>query len=97
MLDVINSSTGRNQSTEVKIGPEVLDGRFQVGFSLPLTVKDITTALDLSASLGLSPQVSQACVRFCQEALAGLGEENPDQSEIARYLAKVTGVELTRP
>jgi 3-hydroxyisobutyrate dehydrogenase len=96
MLDVINRSTGRNQSTEVKIGPEVLDGRFQVGFSLPLTVKDITTALDLSTSLDLSPEVSQACVRFCQAALAGLGEANPDQSEIARYLAKVTGVNLTR-
>lgn len=96
MLDVINSSTGRNQSTEVKIGPEVLDGRFQVGFSLPLTVKDITTALDLATSLGLSPEVSRACVRFCQAALAGLGEANPDQSEIARYLAKVTGVNLTR-
>lgn len=96
MLDVINRSTGRNQSTEVKIGPEVLDGRFQVGFSLPLTVKDITTALDLSTSLGLSPEVSQACVRFCQAALAGLGGDNPDQSEIARYLAKTTGVDLNR-
>ncbi|WP_020670134.1 NAD(P)-dependent oxidoreductase [Amycolatopsis nigrescens] len=95
MLEVINSSTGRNQSTEVKIGPEVLDGRFQVGFSLPLTVKDITTALDLSTSLGLAPEVSRACVRFCQAALADLGEENPDQSEIARYLAKVTGVDLS--
>ncbi|GAA1985890.1 NAD(P)-dependent oxidoreductase [Amycolatopsis minnesotensis] len=96
MLEVINASTGRNQSTEVKIGPEVLDGRYGVGFSLPLTVKDITTALDLSTSLGLAPEVAQACVRFCQAALAGLGEENPDQSEIARYLAKVTGVDLTR-
>lgn len=96
MLDVINASTGRNQSTEVKIGPEVLDGRFQVGFSLPLTVKDITTALDLATSLGLSPEVSRACVRFCQAALADLGEGNPDQSEIARYLGKLTGIELTR-
>ncbi|ONI89590.1 3-hydroxyisobutyrate dehydrogenase [Actinosynnema sp. ALI-1.44] len=96
MLDVINRSTGRNQSTEVKIGPEVLAGRFQVGFSLPLTVKDITTALDLSTSLGLAPEVSRACVRFCQAALSDLGEGNPDQSEIARYLAKVTGVDLTR-
>ncbi|MBB5857550.1 NAD(P)-dependent oxidoreductase [Amycolatopsis umgeniensis] len=95
MLEVVNRSTGRNQSTEVKIGPEVLDGRFQVGFSLPLTVKDITTALDLSTSLGLAPEVSQACVRFCRAALADLGEGNPDQSEIARYLAKVTGVDLT--
>ncbi|MFK0249146.1 NAD(P)-dependent oxidoreductase [Amycolatopsis azurea] len=96
MLDVVNRSTGRNQSTEVKIGPEVLDGRFQVGFSLPLTVKDIGTALELSTSLGLTPEVSQACVRFCRAALADLGEGNPDQSELARYLAKVTGVDLTR-
>jgi 3-hydroxyisobutyrate dehydrogenase len=97
MLDVINRSTGRNQSTEVKIGPEVLDGRFKVGFSLPLTVKDINTALDLTTSLGLSPEVSRACVRFCRAALADLGQEtNPDQSEMARYLAKATGVDLTR-
>ncbi len=96
MLDVINRSTGRNQSTEVKIGPEVLDGRFRVGFSLPLTVKDITTALDLATSLDLSPEVSQACVEVCRAALAGLDGENPDQSEIARHLAQVTGVDLTR-
>lgn len=97
MLDVINRSTGRNQSTEVKLGPEVLDGRFQVGFSLPLTVKDITTALDLATSLDLSPEVSQATVQVCRAALASLDGENPDQSEIARYLAKTTGVDLTRP
>ncbi|WP_413798181.1 NAD(P)-dependent oxidoreductase [Streptomyces iranensis] len=96
MLDVINRSTGRNQSTEVKVGPEVLDGRFQVGFSLLLTVKDITTALELSASMGLSLEVSEACVQFCRAALADLGGQNPDQSEMARYLAKATGVNLTR-
>ncbi|MDQ1033775.1 hypothetical protein QFZ75_000191 [Streptomyces sp. V3I8] len=59
-------------------------------------VKDITNALDLSMLLGLSPTVSQACVQFCRTVLADLGEENPDQSEIARYLAKATGVDLTR-
>jgi len=95
MLEVINRSTGRNQSTEVKIGPEVLDGRFNVGFSLPLTVKDVTTALELSRSLELESEVSEACVRVCRAALDGLGG-NPDQSEIARYLAQVTGVHLTR-
>ncbi|MFG2727819.1 NAD(P)-dependent oxidoreductase [Streptomyces canus] len=94
MLEVINRSTGRNHATEVKIGPEVLDGRFGVGFSLPLTVKDITTALDLSHSLQIDPVVAEACVKVCQAALADLGEANPDQSEIARYLEKTTGVSL---
>jgi 3-hydroxyisobutyrate dehydrogenase len=96
MLDVINSSTGRNQATEVKIGPEVLDGRFDVGFSLPLTVKDVTTAAELSRSMGLAPEVSAACVRVCQAALETLDAPNPDQSEIAKYLAGTTGVDLTR-
>ncbi|MEH0420826.1 NAD(P)-dependent oxidoreductase [Streptomyces sp. B21-083] len=96
MLEVINRSTGRNQATEVKIGPEVLDGRFDVGFSLPLTVKDITTALELSHSLQIDPAVSEACVQVCQAALASLGKPNPDQSEIARHLEKTTGVTLAR-
>ena len=94
MLEVINKSTGRNQATEVKIGPEVLDGRYGVGFSLALTVKDITTALELSKSMGVASEVSEACVRVCEAALGDLAESNPDQSEIARYIASLTGVEL---
>ncbi|RZD76771.1 NAD(P)-dependent oxidoreductase [Streptomyces albidoflavus] len=96
MLDVINKSTGRNQATEVKIGPEVLDGRFGVGFSLALTVKDIRTALELSKSLGMSPEVAEACVKVCEAALTDLDDTNPDQTEIARYLAKTTGVDLSQ-
>jgi 3-hydroxyisobutyrate dehydrogenase len=96
MLGVINKSTGRNQATEVKIEPEVLDGRFDVGFSLALTVKDITTALELSESLGLTSEVSKACVRVCEAALESLKATNPDQSEIARYLASATGVNLSK-
>jgi 3-hydroxyisobutyrate dehydrogenase len=38
--------------------------------------------------------VSEACVRVCEAALGDLAESNPDQSEIARYIASVTGVEL---
>jgi 3-hydroxyisobutyrate dehydrogenase len=65
-----------------------------VGFSLALTVKDITTALELSKSMGVPSEVSEACVRVCEAALGDLAESNPDQSEIARYMAGVTGVEL---
>jgi 3-hydroxyisobutyrate dehydrogenase len=95
MLDVINRSTGRNQSTEVKIESAVLDGRYDVGFALPLSVKDIGTALDLAAALELSTPVSQATVEVCRAALAYLDEPNPDQSEIARYLTATSGIDLS--
>lgn len=97
MLDVINHSTGRNQATEVKVSPQVLEGGCNVGFSLPLTVKDITTALELARSQGLELPLAQACVHECDTALEALrcaGKANPDQSELARYLAQTTGTSL---
>ncbi|WP_448620386.1 NAD(P)-dependent oxidoreductase [Geodermatophilus sp. URMC 65] len=95
MLDVINRSTGRNQSTEVKIESAVLDGRYDVGFALPLAVKDIGTAVDLASALELSTPVSQATVEVCRAALAYLDGPKPDQSEIARYVAATSGVNLS--
>lgn len=97
MLDVINRSTGRNQSTEVKLLPGVVEARHDVGFSLGLTVKDITTALDLGIGMGLDGEVSRACVKVCREALDHLGDPGADQSEIARYLADRSGVDLAEP
>lgn len=97
MLGVINRSTGCNQATEVKIEPQVLDGGRNIGFSLPLTVKDITTALDLARSQDLTIPLSETCVAMCTDALNALREngiENPDQSEIAVHLAQTTGVSL---
>jgi 3-hydroxyisobutyrate dehydrogenase len=86
MLDVINNSTGRNQSTEVKIGQQVLSGEWNVGFSLALTVKDVSTALDLAVSLDVDAPVSTAAVGVCRKALDQLADTKPDQSEIAKYL-----------
>ncbi|MEY8041443.1 NAD(P)-dependent oxidoreductase [Saccharopolyspora cebuensis] len=95
MLDVINRSTGRNQSTEVKIGPQVLGGGFDVGFSLALTVKDIGTALDLARAQGIDSPLAETCVRVCREALDSLRGTEPDQSEVVRHLERRSGVRLT--
>ena len=86
MLDVINTSTGRNHATELKIGQQVLTGDWNVGFSLALTVKDVTTALELAISEGVDTPVSAAAVDICRKALDRLAETKPDQSEIGKYL-----------
>ena len=50
MTDVLNASTGRNNSTEVKLKPFVIAKTYRSGFSLGLMAKDLRTADDLLAS-----------------------------------------------
>lgn len=97
MLSVINASTGRNQSTEAKIEQQVLSGHYNVGFSLGLTIKDISTALRLADSGGIDMQVGAATVDFCVNALERLGRRGADQSEIARVIAEQAGVRFDTP
>lgn len=97
MLDVINHSTGRNHATEVKIGPQVLDRQWNVGFSLGLTVKDINTALQLAESVGVNVPVADSAVAVARDALASFGGEPADQSQIAQYLETINGVSLGSP
>ncbi|MDF2916279.1 NAD(P)-dependent oxidoreductase [Microbacterium sp. NPDC086615] len=94
MLDVINHSTGRNHATEVKIGPQVLDREWNVGFSLGLTVKDVTTAQRLAESVGVAIPVSDSAVEVARAALASFDGAAADQSQIAQYLESVNGVAL---
>ena len=47
MVDVLNASTGMNNSTEKKLKPFVLSRRFDSGFGLDLMVKDLSIALEI--------------------------------------------------
>ncbi len=86
MIDVINASTGRNNSTENKIKPFVLSGDFsRAGFALALMAKDVKAAADLSGELGLSlPGIAESR-RLWDEAWKMLGN-GADHTEIYRYL-----------
>jgi 3-hydroxyisobutyrate dehydrogenase len=86
MIDVINASTGRNNSTENKMKPFVLSGDFaRAGFALGLMAKDLKAAADLSSELGLSmPGIAEAR-RLWADAFSALGE-GADHTEIYRYL-----------
>jgi 3-hydroxyisobutyrate dehydrogenase len=95
MLDVINTSTGRNHATEFKIGQQVLTEQWNVGFSLALTVKDVTTALELAQIEGVDTPVSAAAVDICRNALDRLAADRPDQSEVAKYLEHVNAFSYT--
>ncbi len=86
MIDVINVSTGRNNSTERKIKPFVLSGDFRkAGFALDLMAKDVKAAADLADELGHPlPGIADARALW-GEASKALGK-SADHTEIYRFL-----------
>jgi 3-hydroxyisobutyrate dehydrogenase len=85
MLEVVNGSSGRSGSTEVKWPRHVLPGTFASGFGLGLMVKDIRIALDLVASTGTPSRHAASTVALWAEAAAALPPD-ADHTDIVRWL-----------
>jgi 3-hydroxyisobutyrate dehydrogenase len=60
MVDVLNASSGRNNTTEVKAKQYMLSGTFGSGFSLALMAKDLRTAAELADELGIPAPLARA-------------------------------------
>ncbi len=86
MVDVLNMSSGRNNSTETKMKPHVLSGGFRSGFSLALMAKDNRTAAALAASLGFPTKEIVAAAELWEAASEALGR-GADHTEMYRFLA----------
>lgn len=92
-LEVINASTGKNNSTEVKFEQFVMSRSFGSGFSIALMAKDLRTALELAEQVNAPMPLGSHCVPLWNEAEKSLGA-NADHTEIVRILEKLTGQEL---
>lgn len=90
MTDVLNASTGRNNTTEAKVKPFILSGAYDSGFAMDLMVKDIGTALALADAPDAQAPVSRLAVGVWREALAALGQ-GADHTELARWYESRTG------
>lgn len=88
IVDVLNASTGRNNSTENKLKQQVLSGEFAAGFSLGLMAKDLRTAADIARHLGVAAPLADACQALWSEADRTLGA-GADHTEIFRYLTQL--------
>lgn len=95
MIDVLNASTGRNNSTENKFKQFVLSRAFNSGFSLELMVKDLTTALDLAHESGVPAAFGETCLELWAAALKKL-EKNADHTDVVRWFEANSGIELKR-
>jgi 3-hydroxyisobutyrate dehydrogenase len=96
MVDVLNASTGANNSTDKKFKQFVLSRRFDSGFGLDLMVKDLGIALDLARETGTTSPFSGLCRELAQAAAAVLGP-GQDHTAFARLSETLVGSELKSP
>lgn len=93
MVDVLNASTGMNNSTQRKFRQFVLSRRFDSGFSLDLMVKDLTTALGVARETETPTPFAALCRELWSAGRGALGE-GQDHTAIARFSEDLAGVEL---
>jgi 3-hydroxyisobutyrate dehydrogenase len=85
MLDVLNTSSGRSGSTEVKFPKFVLPETYDSGFALRLMLKDMRVATGLAKQVGVTALLGERAVELCADAESALGPD-ADQTEIARWV-----------
>ncbi len=93
MVDVLNSSTGMNNSTQKKFKQFVLSRKFDSGFGLDLMLKDLTIALTLAQETRTPAPMTSMCRELWASAAGALGS-GKDHTEFARLLEMLGGEEL---
>lgn len=85
LIDVVNASTGRNNSTENKFARYILNGKFNSGFALGLMAKDLALAMEVAEACDVPATLGRACLDLWKDAEAAIGG-GADHTEIARYV-----------
>ena len=85
MTDVINSSTGKNNTTEHKVKQYMLNGAFNSAFSLQLMAKDLGIAMALGKSVGQKMELGDEVLDLWNRAAKAL-DKTADHTEMYRYL-----------
>ncbi len=93
MLDVLNSSTGRNSATVDKFPKSVLPGSFDFGFTIGLSYKDISLCIDEAEALGV-PMVVGSAVRQMLAVTKAMYGADSDFTSICRVVESWAGVEV---
>jgi 3-hydroxyisobutyrate dehydrogenase len=85
LVDVLNSSTGRNYTTENKAKQFMLSRSFDSGFALALMAKDVRTAVALGETVGGEMRLGRLVADIWTDADRRLGA-GADHTEMHRYL-----------
>jgi 3-hydroxyisobutyrate dehydrogenase len=93
MVDVLNASSGMNNSTQKKFKEYVLSRRFDAGFGLDLMVKDLSIALEVGRETTTPAPFSALCREMWLAASTSLGP-GVDHTALAKMLEQMTGTVL---
>ena len=86
-MDVINASTGKNNTTENKAHQFMLNDAFNSGFSLALQSKDVGIAAALGKSMQLPMDLAQKVNAMTADASQTLGPK-ADHTELYKFVGK---------
>lgn len=93
MLEVINTSSGRSHSSEIKFPQQVLSRKFDVGFTIDLMCKDLTIANGIAEGAGVPTFISSSVFQLWQYAKSQGGGEM-DHTAIAKFIEEMAGVKI---
>ncbi|MBL4919199.1 NAD(P)-dependent oxidoreductase [Szabonella alba] len=88
IVDILNASTGRNNTTENKLRQFILSESWASGFALGLMAKDIGIAATLAQNLELELPVLRGISQLWSEAGQSL-DQSADHTELFCYLEKI--------
>jgi 3-hydroxyisobutyrate dehydrogenase len=83
--EVFNTSTGKNNTTEVKVENFMLSQAFNSGFALSLMRKDLQTALQFIERMGTPDDLARQCLKTWQAAEGELAP-GADHTEMFRFI-----------
>jgi 3-hydroxyisobutyrate dehydrogenase len=93
MVDVINASTGMNNSTQKKFKQFVLSRRFDAGFGLDLMAKDVSIALEVGRNTNTPTPFAALCREMWASAQGLLGP-GQDHTAMAQFSERLVGETL---
>lgn len=86
IVEALNASTGRNNTTDRKALPFMVSQAYNSGFAMNLMAKDIGIAADLAGELGLDMAELSLMARLWREASQKLGPD-ADHTEMHRFIS----------
>lgn len=93
MIDVFNTSSGRNSATQDKFPRAILPGSFDFGFTTGLSCKDVRMCIDEAEAMGV-PLVAGAAIRQMLAVTQALPGADSDFTHICKVLEQWAGVEV---
>jgi 3-hydroxyisobutyrate dehydrogenase len=85
LVDILNASSGMNNTTVNKMKQFMLSGTWNAGFSTALMAKDLRMALEIARATGTAAPLAAPCVALWDDMERALGPKS-DHTEMLRFL-----------